>query len=89
MAYSLTSERPAVAARSTTLFAGIGSWFANAKAKRTRRTALAALLDFDESMLDDLGVSRQDIADAIHAPGGNSGAQLHARRASRAKAWFR
>jgi uncharacterized protein YjiS (DUF1127 family) len=88
MAYSLTSERPAVAARPTTLFAGLVTWLADAKAKRTQRVALAALLDFDEAMLDDLGVSRQDIAEAIRHPNGDAGTHLHSRRASRAKAWF-
>jgi uncharacterized protein YjiS (DUF1127 family) len=88
MAYSLTSERPAVAARSVTPLAGFAAWLVAAKARHNRRVALAALLDFDEASLDDLGINRQDVVEAIRHPE-SGGASLHARRASRAKAWFR
>lgn len=89
MAYSLSGERPAMAAVPTLPFSGFFAWLAKTKARRTQRVALAALLDFDDAMLDDLGINRQDVVDAIgHHPAGG-GAFLHARRASRARSWFR
>ena len=87
MAYSLTSERPAVAADSYNLFSAFANWLAKGKADRTQRVALTALLDFDESLLDDLGINRQDVVEAIRHPQG--GATLTSRRATRARAWFR
>jgi uncharacterized protein YjiS (DUF1127 family) len=89
MAYSLSGERPAVAAVSTNPFVGFVTWLARTRAGRTRRIALASLLDFDDALLDDLGINRQDVVDALrHHPQEASGAMLHARRASRARSWF-
>ncbi|GLQ52936.1 hypothetical protein [Devosia nitrariae] len=65
MAYLLSSERPAAAAmplRQTNLLA---RWFAAFRAARTRKLALASLLEMDESRLRDLGIQRQDVLEAV------------------------
>jgi uncharacterized protein YjiS (DUF1127 family) len=49
------------------LLATVARWVAAANARRGRRITLAALLAYDEARLDDLGLSRGDIADAINA----------------------
>lgn len=66
MALSLSGERSLAAATPTKFFAIIARWFAKAQAARTRRTALKSLLDLDHARLSDLGVSRDDIAKALH-----------------------
>lgn len=38
------------------------------KARRAQRLALRTLIEMDASRLDDLGISVQDIRDAINAP---------------------
>lgn len=65
MALSLPGERSLPAATPARPFAVFGRWIAQAQAVRTRRVALRALLELDHARLRDLGISRQDITDAL------------------------
>lgn len=56
------------------------------RAERTQRLALNTLLSFDDARLDDLGINRQDLFDAMQADPVDRGAKLNARRARRARA---
>ncbi|MGV8853769.1 MAG: hypothetical protein ACOH2L_03920 [Devosia sp.] len=64
MAISLSGER-SLAAASSSPVAALARWIAKAKAARTRRTALSALLNLDAARLDDLGITRTDIMAAL------------------------
>jgi uncharacterized protein YjiS (DUF1127 family) len=66
MAYLLTSERPAAAAMPFRTSNPLARWFAAFRAARTRKLALAELMDMDESRLRDLGITRQDVLIAVH-----------------------
>ncbi len=90
MAYSLLfGERPLAPATSTKsgplhmLF----GWYANARERRVQRLALSALLELDAAMLEDLGIEREDIIEALHQPH-RAGARLASRRAQRADHWL-
>ena len=85
MALSLYGERPHAAAMPASPLAAFARWVAKARAARTRRTALAALLELDHSRLNDLGIDRQDVLDAAHARGLTMGHQLTAARAAKAR----
>ena len=60
MAYSLSGERPAVAAVTLNPLRAFGRWVAKARAARAQRVALGTLLEFDAYRLDDLGINRGD-----------------------------
>lgn len=64
MALSLPGER-SVAAAALNPFVAFAIWIAKAQAARTRRVALKALLELDSFQLNDLGISRADIAEAL------------------------
>ncbi|MET3900499.1 uncharacterized protein YjiS (DUF1127 family) [Devosia sp. UYZn731] len=85
MALSLPGERPSVAAMPVSPFAVFARWVAKAQAARTRRTALAALLELDHSRLGDLGIDRQDVVDAMRLNGTAAGRKLTAARAVKAR----
>lgn len=87
MAFLLSSERPAVAGSFSHPFAAFGRWWRMLNAKRTRRTRLEALLDMDEYRLDDLGLNRQDILEAVKQSR-DGAALLTQRRAERARRRF-
>lgn len=86
MAYLLSGERPAVAAARTNLVRSIVGWFANARAARAKRRALINLLDFDASMLKDIGIERSDLFDALQSR--RSGQILAQRRAAASRNWL-
>ncbi len=87
MAFLLSSERHAMAGSSLRPFAAFARWWRLVNAKRARRTTLEALLEMDEYRLDDLGLNRQDIVEAVtHSRDG--AALLTQRRAERARRWF-
>ena len=65
MAFSLPGERSLAPATSVRPVAAFARWVAQVKAARTRRAALRAMLDLDADRLNDLGISRQDIVDAL------------------------
>ena len=83
MALSLPGERSLAAATPAHPFAAFMRWIAKAQAARTRRVALSALLDLDHGRLNDLGISRDDVAAAIAAPQG--GRMLNTARARNAR----
>ena len=85
MALSLHGERPHAAAMPASPFAVFARWLAKANAARTRRTALAALLELDQDRLNDLGINRQDVVDAMRARGLGLGRHLTAARAVKAR----
>lgn len=65
MALSLPGERSVAAAALLNPFAAFARWIAKAQAARTRRVALMALMELDHSRLNDLGISRSDISQAL------------------------
>ena len=67
MALVLSGERLGAAAASTSPLKAIVVWFAKFSAARSQRQALDSLLDLDGSRLDDLGISRGDLFDALRA----------------------
>ena len=84
MAYSLSGERPELAATATGFTTYVRNWLAAAKLARTRRTALATLLELEDFRLEDLGISRADVVDALNDPTRNAGRQLAFKRSLRA-----
>jgi uncharacterized protein YjiS (DUF1127 family) len=86
MAYLLSSERPAVAAAQSNPIRSLFAWIAKANAARARRRALVSLLEFDDAMLDDIGIRRSDLFDAMHSP--RAGQTLAQRRAAAARHWL-
>jgi uncharacterized protein YjiS (DUF1127 family) len=87
MAFSLESERPSAVALSIGPLRAFLSWIGERRAKHAQRVALSSLLDLDSSMLDDLGVNRQDVIEALQRPV-EAGRTLHARRARAAQDWL-
>lgn len=87
MAYSLSSERPAVAAVTLNPFRAFGRWVAKARAARAQRVALGSLLEFDAHRLDDLGINRGDLFDALHHSAGSAVHGLDERRAKNSRSW--
>ena len=85
MALSLYGERPSVAAMPVSPFAVFARWVAKAHAARARRTALAALLELDHCRLDDLGIDRGDILEAMQLGGASAGHKLTAARATNSR----
>ena len=84
----LSGERPALAAALAHPLRAIGHWFAELKARRARRTALQSLLEFDQSRLDDLGIERQDLFEALHSPSQRPGMRLARKRAESSRNWL-
>lgn len=85
MALSLPGERSLAAASPANPFAAFARWIARAQVARTRRIALTALLELDHSRLNDLGISRDDVAAAL-ASKGHAGPILNSARARRSRA---
>ena len=85
MAYSLSSERPTMAAAQTPVTSFFG-WIAKVRTARAQRRALENLLDFDSALLDDIGINRQDLFDAMHSQ--RVGPTLNQRRAAASRNWL-
>ena len=66
MSLVLSGERPSAAASINPVRAII-VWFGKARAERAQRLALETLLQLDNHRLDDLGINRGDLFDAMHA----------------------
>jgi uncharacterized protein YjiS (DUF1127 family) len=88
MAFLLSSERPAVAAVPVNPIKGLFRWLANARTQRAQRVALTNLLEFDAALLEDMGINRQDVIDAMRSPQRPAGETLAARRAASARNWL-
>ena len=67
MALVLSGERPSAAAVSSNPVRAIVTWFAKTRIEWAQRQALQNLLDLDAHRLDDLGISRGDLLDAMLA----------------------
>jgi uncharacterized protein YjiS (DUF1127 family) len=67
MALVLSGERPSAAAVSLNPVRAIAAWAAKTRAAWAQRQALQNLLDLDAHRLDDLGINRGDLFDAMHA----------------------
>lgn len=88
MVHLLSSERPSMAAASSNPLSALVNWFAKARAKRARRVALQSLLDYDSARLDDLGINRQDLFEALDAPSQRPGLRLAQKRAESSRNWL-
>jgi uncharacterized protein YjiS (DUF1127 family) len=66
MALVLSGERQTVAAASINPVRALVTWFAKANSERAQRLALKTLLELDPHRLDDLGINRGDLFDAMH-----------------------
>ncbi len=87
MAFSLRGERPGVAAISFDPIALVRAWAAAVLARRARKAAVKSLMELDDHLLDDVGVERQDLFEALNQPSA-VGSRLAARRAARSRAWL-
>lgn len=88
MAYSLVSERPRAASQSTrSVFGAVAAWWKNLRRARVQRLTLTTLRELDDARLADIGIERQDLFDAMHAPTQRPGQFLNARRARNAREW--
>jgi uncharacterized protein YjiS (DUF1127 family) len=67
MALVLSGERPAAAAPSFNPARWVVAVFAKLRAERVQRIALKSLLELDQHRLDDLGINRRDLFDAMAA----------------------
>ncbi|MBJ3784878.1 hypothetical protein [Devosia sediminis] len=86
MALSLPGERSVAAGSHVNPARALFAWFTRAKANRTRRAALTSLLDLDAAHLRDLGITRQDVAEALLARDGRTpGMVLNAARSRNAR----
>jgi uncharacterized protein YjiS (DUF1127 family) len=68
MALVLSGERPSAAAASFNPIRLATAFFARAHAERGQRLALKSLLELDSHRLDDLGINRGDLFDAMRQP---------------------
>jgi uncharacterized protein YjiS (DUF1127 family) len=88
MVHLLSSERPSMAAASSNPLIVLVNWFVKARANRMRRVALESLLDYDSARLEDLGINRQDLFEALDAPSQRPGLRLAQRRAESSRNWL-
>ena len=88
MALLLSGERPSTAAVTLNPFRLVSTWYGKARAARSQRMALNNLLSMDAHRLDDLGINRGDLFDAMHAEPSRRVRVLAERRAGRASDWL-
>ena len=88
MALLLSSERPSAAAVSLNPLRMAVTWVGKLRAAGARRQALNNLLDLPPHRLDDLGINRTDLFDAIGAEPTRSGRLLADRRAAKSTHWL-
>ncbi|MBK8085833.1 MAG: hypothetical protein IPK28_19525 [Devosia sp.] len=88
MVHLLSSERPTMAAAPLTLWRAVANWFARAQARRAMRVAYQSLLEYDSARLDDLGINRQDLFEALDSPSQRPALRLAQRRAESARLWL-
>ncbi len=88
MALLLSGERPSTAAATLNPFRLVVTWYGKARAVRMQRQALNHLLSFDAHQLDDLGINRGDLFDAMHAEPRRAARILTERRSAHASDWL-
>ena len=67
MALVLSGERPVAAAPSLHPVRALFAWISRIRAGRAQRLALKDLLEMDPHRLEDLGINRGDLFDALAA----------------------
>ena len=67
MALVLSGERPSAAAASFNPVRLVVTWFVKTRAEYAQQLALKSLLDLDAHRLEDLGINRGDLFDAVAA----------------------
>ncbi|SMQ59606.1 protein of unknown function [Devosia lucknowensis] len=86
MALSLPGERSVAAGSHVNPIRALFAWFTRAKTNRARRAAMQNLLQLDQARLRDLGITPEDVLDAMAARDGRTpGMVLHAARARNAR----
>lgn len=88
MVHLLSSERPSMAAASSNPLIYLVNWFAKSRANRAQRVALESLLDYDSARLEDLGINRQDLFEALDTPSQRPGLRLAQKRAESSRNWL-
>lgn len=88
MAYLLSGERPSAAAVPANPLRALFRWLGDLHAARARRLALLSLLELENSRLNDLGVDRHDLFEALHDRSRNPGLELSRRRARSSSRWL-
>ena len=88
MVHLLSSERPSMAAASSNPLRSLVNWFAKVRAARARRVAFESLLDYDTARLEDLGINRQDLFEALDSPSQRPGYKLQQKRAESSRHWL-
>jgi uncharacterized protein YjiS (DUF1127 family) len=88
MALLLSGERPSAAAVTLNPFRIAIAFAGKFRAANARRQALNNLLAMDPHRLDDLGINRSDLFDAMAAEPTRSARVLDARRAQNASHWL-
>ena len=87
MALLLSGERPSAAAVSLNPFRYAVAFVGKVRAATSRRRALNNLLSFNDGQLDDLGINRSDLFDAMAIEPSRAGTFLDDRRAAKASHW--
>jgi uncharacterized protein YjiS (DUF1127 family) len=88
MALLLSGERPSAAAVSLNPFRYAVAFVGKVRAATSRRRALNNLLSFNDGQLDDLGINRSDLFDAMAIEPSRAGTFLDDRRAAKASHWL-
>lgn len=88
MALLLSGERPSAAAVSLNPFRLAVAFVGKVRAANTRRQALNNLLSMDSHRLDDLGINRTDLFDAMAVEPSRSGRVLNDARAQHSSHWL-
>ena len=88
MALLLSGERPSAAAVTLNPFRIAIAYAGKVRAAGARRQALNNLLSMDSHRLDDLGIKRSDLFDAMAAEPTRTARVLSERRARNASDWL-
>jgi uncharacterized protein YjiS (DUF1127 family) len=88
MALLLSGERPSAAAVSLNPFRYAVAFVSKVRAANARRQALHNLLALPAHRLDDLGINRTDLFDAIGTKPLSDGRFLAERRAAKSSHWL-
>lgn len=87
MALLLSGERPSAAAVLLNPLRLLAAWMGKVRAANARRQALGDLLDLPPHRLEDLGINRTDLFDAMAVDPVRGTRLLNERRARRASVW--
>jgi uncharacterized protein YjiS (DUF1127 family) len=88
MALLLSGERPSAAAVTLNPFRLAVAFVGKVRAANSRRQALNNLLSFNDGRLDDLGINRSDLFDAMAVEPSRAGRILADRREQKASHWL-